>query len=100
MAYRNDEPVGRIAAIKNDLHNKIHNENIGFFGFFECINDQEVANKLLDTAKEWLKKHKFNAMRGPANPTSNDEYGALIEGFNDTPRLINVLQSKILLKSF
>ncbi|MCB0747397.1 MAG: GNAT family N-acetyltransferase [Ignavibacteriae bacterium] len=100
MAYRNGEPVGRIAAIKNDLHNKIHNENIGFFGFFECINDQEVANKLLDTAKEWLKKFNFNIMRGPANPTSNDEYGALLDGFDDSPRLLTSYNPKYYLNLF
>ena len=94
MAYRNNQPVGRIAAIKNDVHNNVHKENIGFFGFFECINDQDVANSLLDTAKEWLKKHNFDAMRGPANPTSNDEWGALLEGFNDTPRLLMAYNPK------
>jgi len=88
MAKRNDKYVGRIAAIKNETHNKIHNENIGFFGFFECINDQDVANKLFETAKDWIAKKGCTSMRGPANPTSNDEYGLLIEGFNDTPRLM------------
>lgn len=94
MAYRDSKPVGRIAAIKNDLHNKIHNEKIGFFGFFECINDQEVANKLLDKAKEWLKTHNLDTMRGPANPTSNDEWGSLIEGFSDTPRILTAYNPK------
>jgi len=88
MAYKDGEPVGRIAAIKNDTHNEIHKENIGFFGFFECINDQEVANALLDTAKEWLKSKGLDAMRGPANPSSNDEFGMLLEGFDDPPRLM------------
>ena len=73
LAIQNGELVGRIGAIKNDLHNKHHNDNIGFFGFFECINDQEVANRLFDTAKEWLKLKGFTEMRGPANPSSNDE---------------------------
>jgi GNAT superfamily N-acetyltransferase len=100
MAYRNNEPVGRIAAIKNDVHNNIHNENIGFFGFFECINDQKVANKLLDTAQDWLKKFNFNAMRGPTNPTSSDEYGALLEGFNDTPRILMAYNPKYYLDLF
>ncbi len=36
LARRNGEVVGRIAAIKNDLHNKHHNDKVGFFGFFEC----------------------------------------------------------------
>lgn len=88
MAYRGNKPVGRIAAIRNDIHNETHNENIGFFGFFECYNDQEAANKLLDTAKEWLKAHNFDAMRGPTSPTSNEEYGCLLDGFDDSPRLL------------
>ena len=56
LAYRNGEIVGRIAAIKNDIHLKHHNDNSGFFGFFECINDQSVANALFDTAKNWIKE--------------------------------------------
>jgi GNAT superfamily N-acetyltransferase len=94
MAYEDGEPVGRIAAIKNDTHNKIHNENIGFFGFFESINDQEVANALLDKAKEWLQSKGVNAMRGPANPSSNDEYGMLLEGFDDAPRIMMTYNPK------
>ena len=86
LAEKNGELVGRIAAIKNDLHNKYHNDKVGFFGFFECINDQEVANALFDKAKEWLKIKGFDTMRGPANPSSNDEYGMLLEGFDDEPR--------------
>ncbi|MCB9260049.1 MAG: hypothetical protein H6612_11930 [Ignavibacteriales bacterium] len=100
MAFKDGEAVGRIAAIRNDLHNKIHNENVGFFGFFECINDQEVADKLFDKVKNWLKKHNFDAMRGPTNPTSNDEYGALIEGFDDSPRLLMSYNPKYYLELF
>lgn len=88
MAYKDGELAGRIAAIKNDMHNKVHNENVGFFGFFECINDQEVANKLLDTAREWLKVKGLDVMRGPASPSSNDEWMLLIDGFEDEPRLM------------
>lgn len=88
LAYRNDEIVGRIAAIKNDIHLKYHNDSAGQFGFFECINDQQVANALFDTAKSWIKEKGLKYMRGPANPSSNDIYGMLIEGFNDSPRLL------------
>ncbi|GAB6282686.1 MAG: GNAT family N-acetyltransferase [Ignavibacterium sp.] len=88
LAYKNEKIVGRIAAIKNDLHNKIHNDKVGFFGFFECINEQEVANKLFDTAKDWLIQNGLTSMCGPANPSSNDEYGLLIDGFDDSPRLL------------
>ena len=88
MVYKDGEPVGRIAAIKNDAHNEVHNENIGFFGFFESINDQEVANALLDAAKDWLKSKGLDAMRGPASPSSNDEYAMLLEGFDEPPKLM------------
>jgi len=94
MAYKDGEPVGRIAAIKNDTHNEVHNENIGFFGFFESVNDQEVANALLNTAKEWLKDKGVDAMRGPANPSSNDEFGMLLEGFDDAPRIMMTYNPK------
>ena len=39
-AEKDGNVVGRIAAIKNDMHLKHHNDDTGFFGFFECINDQ------------------------------------------------------------
>lgn len=88
IAERDGVIVGRIGAVKNDLHNKHNDDNIGFFGFFECIDDQEVANALFDATKTWLKEKGFDAMRGPANPSSNDEYGLLLEGFDDSPRLM------------
>jgi hypothetical protein len=98
LAKKDGELVGRIAAIKNDLHNQHHNDNVGFFGFFECIDDQETANSLFDAAKQWLKEKGLNAMRGPANPSSNDEYGMLAEGFDDPPRLLMTYNPKYYLR--
>ena len=94
LAERNGELVGRIAAIKNDLHNTTHNDKVVFFGFFECINDQPVANALFDAAKGWLKTKGLDIMRGPANPSSNDEWGMLLEGFDDEPRLLMTYNPK------
>lgn len=88
LAYRGKEIVGRIAAIKNDLHNSIHKDKVGFWGFFECLNDQEAANKLFDAAKAWIKSKGFDKLRGPYNPSVNDENGLLIEGFDDPPRIL------------
>jgi hypothetical protein len=88
LAYRDGEIVGRIGAIVNHNHIKEHNEKVGFFGFFESINDQNVANALFKTAREWLKQHGMTAMRGPANPSVNDEYGLLIDGFNRPPVIL------------
>jgi len=88
LAEQNGEIKGRIAAIKNDLHNKYHNDKVGFFGFFECYNDQNTANKLFDAAAEWLRWKGCDTMRGPANPSSNDDWGFLLEGFDDSPRIL------------
>ncbi len=88
LAEHEGEVVGRIAALINHNHNKEHTENIGFFGFFECINDQSVADALFDKAKEYLLAHGVTAMRGPANPSVNDEYGLLVEGFDISPTVL------------
>jgi GNAT superfamily N-acetyltransferase len=88
LAYRDDKIVGRIAAIRNDLHNEIHNDKVGFWGFFEAFEDHEVVNALFDAAKNWLKERGFDTMRGPYNPTVNDDLGLLIEGFDDEPRIL------------
>jgi GNAT superfamily N-acetyltransferase len=88
LAERDGKLVGRIAAIKNDVHLKYHKDDTGFFGFFECINDQEVADALFNKAKDWIKEKGLSNMRGPANPSSNDEWGMLLEGFDDSPRIL------------
>ncbi len=94
IAYRNNEIVGRIVAIKNDIHLEHHNDNTGFWGFFESVNDQQVANALFDTAKNWLKEKGLSRMMGPANPSSNDEWAMLFEGFDDSPRLLMTYNPK------
>jgi GNAT superfamily N-acetyltransferase len=88
LAYKNGVLSGRIAAIKNDLFNKHHENNAGFFGFFESFNDQQVANALFDKAKEWMKSKGLKEILGPANFSSNDEWAMLLEGFDDPPRIL------------
>jgi GNAT superfamily N-acetyltransferase len=88
LAERDGELAGRIAAIVNHLHNSFHNENIGFFGFFESMDDQAVAKLLLDAAREWLRSKGVLSMRGPANPSSNDDMGLLIDGFHESPAIM------------
>ena len=94
LAERNGEVVGRIGAIVNDNHNKEHNDKVGFFGFFECVNDQDVANALFDEAKKYLRSKGMNAMRGPANPSVNDEYGLLVDGFDSPPVVLMTYNPK------
>ena len=85
IALENEKVVGRIGAIVNDSHNLEHNDKIGFFGFFESIDNQTVANKLFDEAKNFLIQNGMTIMRGPANPSVNDEYGLLVNAFNLPP---------------
>jgi N-acetylglutamate synthase-like GNAT family acetyltransferase len=88
IAERDGKMVGRVAAIVNHNHNKEHGDTVGFFGFFESVNDQAVANALFDKARTFLKSKGMTAMRGPANPSVNDEYGLLIEGFDVSPTVL------------
>jgi GNAT superfamily N-acetyltransferase len=88
LAERDGEVVGRIGAIVNHNHNREHKENIGFFGFFECFDDREVAHALFDRAAAWLRERGVSAMRGPASPSVNDEYGLLVEGFDKPPAVL------------
>lgn len=85
FARKGGEIVGRIAAITNELHNQIHNDNVGFFGFFESVNDQAVANALITAAKEWLQQRGKDRIRGPVNPSMNDTCGLLVEDFRYPP---------------
>lgn len=82
LAEDDGKVIGRIAAIINHSHNKLHNDKIGFFGFFESVNNQQVTNELLRMAGEWLKSSGMTAIRGPISPSINDEVGLLVDGFN------------------
>ncbi|MCF8309284.1 MAG: hypothetical protein K9I68_09775 [Bacteroidales bacterium] len=74
--------VGRIAAFINyNTANKKNDQPTGGIGFFECINDQEAANLLFDTAKDWLSQKDMEAMDGPVNfGDRNENWGLLVEG--------------------
>jgi len=88
LAERGGEGVGRIAAIANRLHNETHGDRVGFFGFFECVDDQAVADALFAAAAEWLRARGFDTMRGPASFSVNDECGLLVDGFETPPTLM------------
>ena len=85
LAYRDGQVCGRIAALINYGHIDRYHERLGFFGFFEAVDDQQVADALFDSARDWLAEQGIFTMRGPANPSLNYELGLLIEGFDSTP---------------
>jgi GNAT superfamily N-acetyltransferase len=85
LARRDGKVCGRVAAIHNRAYNRHVGENWGFFGFFECADDPESANLLLDAARDWLVQRGVHTIRGPANPSLNYECGLLVEGFHSPP---------------
>jgi GNAT superfamily N-acetyltransferase len=77
--------VGRIATCINYRHNQFHEEQTGFFGFFDVPDDYDIARKLLKVAMITLKKEGMERMRGPANFSTNHEVGFLVDGFDIPP---------------
>ena len=80
--------VGRIGAVVNHRYNEFQQEKTGFFGFWECVNDQAVADKLLNAAADYLGSQGMDRMRGPASFSSNEECALLVEGFDSHPVLM------------
>lgn len=85
LALRDGQPCGRVLAIVNTSHIERYKERRGFFGFFESVDDQQVAAGLLDAAAAWLAERDIHDIRGPVNPSLNYECGLLIEGFDSSP---------------
>ncbi len=88
LAKTEDDIVGRISVILNNNYNAYHNCRVGFFGFFDVINDFEIARLLLDKAVEWCKDKDLETVLGPANFSTNDTAGLLIKGFHEPPKIM------------
>lgn len=88
VVFRDGKPVGRIAAVIDDLHNAHYGDRTGFFGFFESPDDPEVAGLLLDTARDWLANQGRDVIRGPLNPSMKGEFGVLLEGHEHPPFIL------------
>ncbi len=85
IAERNGRDVGRIAGLVDRHYNEFHQEQSAFFGFFECINDATVSAALFAAAMEWGRTRQMKRVLGPLNPTTNEESGLLIDGFDSSP---------------
>ncbi len=88
LALRGGRPVGRIAAVRNDLHNSHHGDRTGFFGFFETEHDAGTASALLDAAGRWAAASGLTTLRGPASFSVNDEFGLLVSGDATPPAIL------------
>ncbi len=85
LAWDGEVPVGRVVALHDHRHNEVHRDTTGFFGFFECLNRQDVADALLGTAEDWCKSRGLTVLRGPVNPSMNDECGLLMDAYDKSP---------------
>jgi len=88
-AWKDGELAGRISAQIDHEHLRIHQDNTGFFGFFDTIDDQEVATALVSAAQQWLASHGMSVMRGPFTLSINEETGLLVGGFDDPPVILS-----------
>ena len=88
LASKGGQFIGRIAGIIDHQYVDYHQEKVGFFGFFESVPDAQVAEILLSKVRDWLKEQGMEKMAGPINPSTNDECGLLIDGFNESPCLM------------
>ncbi len=88
LVFRNGNVCGRIAAVEDRRYNDYHKTKTGFFGFFECIDDRQVAKQLLQAASEWLKERGLTEIIGPASPGMMDEIGILVDGFDYYPSIL------------
>ena len=85
LAWKGEKCVGRVVGVIDENHNRFHEEKTAFFGFFECIDDQAVANGLLDAVLQWAKLKGMANVRGPVSLSTNHECGLLVEGYEASP---------------
>jgi hypothetical protein len=88
IAERDGEAVGRITAQVDERWDEYQGGSDGMFGFFETVDDREVAAALLGAAEEWLRERGRTRLLGPMDFTTNDELGILIEGFEIRPMIL------------
>jgi GNAT superfamily N-acetyltransferase len=85
VVARAGRDVGRVAAIVDHHHNELHGERAAAFGFFECANDRGAARALFAAVERWAARRGLGLLRGPLNPSMNEECGLLVDGFDSAP---------------
>jgi GNAT superfamily N-acetyltransferase len=85
--WRGEEPLGCVSACVDRAFNDFHNQHLGNFGFFDCVDDPEVAAMLVGAAREWIAERGMLAMRGPGQygNATHERQGVLVEGFEYPP---------------
>jgi GNAT superfamily N-acetyltransferase/ribosomal protein S18 acetylase RimI-like enzyme len=84
-AKRQGSPVGRITAHVHQASNELHHEARGCFGFFDCADDPEAANALLQAAENWARDRGMTRLTGNFNLTAMQQAGIMTKGFDQAP---------------
>ena len=88
LAFRGDRPVGRVLVSDDPNYNREHQSNVGCFGMFESIDDEDVARSLIEAARDWLRARGRDRLRGPIDYSLNYSAGLLVDGFDTPPRIM------------
>jgi GNAT superfamily N-acetyltransferase len=88
LALRRNRVVGTVGASISNYDNDYRKEKAGHFGFFETVDDYEVARLLFDTARQWLRERGMTVMRGPYNFGGDDDPGFLVGGEDCPPVML------------
>jgi hypothetical protein len=88
VARHDGQAIGRIAAFTNAAHDSVYGGCTAFFGYFDCADDPELADALLNSAKTWARAQGRTHLRGPAMWSVNEEVGLLVEGFDHPPAVM------------
>jgi ribosomal protein S18 acetylase RimI-like enzyme len=98
VATRDGKDIGRIAGIIDEEYFRTTKQRAAFFGFFECLDEPAASHQLFNAVREWAKQNGTDRLLGPMNPTTNDECGLLIEGFDSPPVFMMTYNPKYYLK--
>jgi len=88
VAYKNNRPVGRVTAHRDEIYDKFYNTRQGFFGFYESVDCGETAKKLMHASENWITSRGMNSVMGPFNFSTNHEIGFLTKGFDRPPAIM------------
>ncbi|MEM9266396.1 MAG: hypothetical protein AAGA46_12795 [Cyanobacteria bacterium P01_F01_bin.13] len=88
IAYQSKQPVGRVVAAVNDRLIEREDNPVGLMGFFECIDNSEIGQALLEAATTWLKQQGMTQVRGPIDLSTHNNCCFLADGFDSEPMVM------------
>jgi len=95
IAYLDENPAGRLLVGVNTELNEYKGYKDGYIALYECIDDDEVSEKLLEYAEKYLKERGIEKIKGPLSLPGGDDYrGFLIDNFEDPTLIMNTYNKK------